>query len=186
MGKKEYGRIQVDPMAEISKPLTKTSRILSVYHLFLNCEEVSFLEFTLNFGVSQRTALRDIRLLQQAGVLEARWDRKRKAFVPVTLEPFSLEEQENKTRQKYLEKLRRLCILIRRMAEEDRENGMNKIELYREILPGIPDRTRQRDFKELEELGYSIWYEPGYGGEPGRWRYEIPSTYGLATIPRMG
>lgn len=165
--------------------ITKLSRVLSVYHLFLNCQEVSLQEFTLNFGVSQRTALRDIRLLQQAGVLEARWDRARQAFVPVTLKPFPLEEQENQTRQKYLEKLRRLCILMRRMSEEDSEDGMNKIVLYREVLPGIPDRTRQRDFKELEELGYEAWYERGYDDEPGRWYYEIPSAYGLKTIPPM-
>ena len=165
--------------------ITKLSRVLSVYHLFLNCQEVSLQEFTLNFGVSQRTALRDIRLLQQAGVLEARWDRARQAFVPVTLEPFPLEEQENQTRQKYLEKLRRLCILMRRMSGEDSEDGMNKVELYREILPDIPDRTRQRDFKELEELGYEAWYERGYDDEPGRWYYEIPGAYGLKTIPPM-
>lgn len=165
--------------------ITKTSRVLSVYHLFLNCEEVSYQEFVLNFGVSQRTALRDIRLLRQAGVLEARWDRKRQAFVPVTLEPFPQEEQENKTRQKYLEKLRRLCILMCRMSWEDDSDGMNKEDLYREILPGVSDRTRQRDFKELEKLGYEAWYEQEFEDEPGRWYYEIPSAYGLATIPGM-
>lgn len=166
-------------------PIGKTSRVLSVYHLFLNCEEVSLQEFTLNFGVSRRTALRDIRLLHQAGVLETRWDRARQAFVPVALEPFPMEEQENQTRQKYLEKLRRLCILMRRMAEEDRYDGTNKIALYQEVLPGIPDRTRQRDFQELEELGYEAWYERGFEDEPGRWHYEIPGTYELKTIPRM-
>ena len=62
---------------------------------------------------------------------------------------------------------------------------MNKVELYREILPGIPDRTRQRDFKELEALGYEAWYERGYDDEPGRWYYEIPGAYGLKTIPPM-
>ena len=107
---------------------------------------------TLNFGVSQRTALRDTRLLRQAGVLEVRWDRKRQAFLPVTLEPFPLEGQGNKTRQKYLEKLRRLCLLMRRMSCEDGTDGMSKVELYRELLPGTSDRTRQRDFKELEKL----------------------------------
>ena len=172
-------------MARVPDMKTKTSRILSVYHLFLNCEEVSFQEFTLNFGVSQRTALRDIHLLKQAGVLEARWDRKRQAFVPVTLETFPMEEQENKTRQKYLEKLRRLCILMRRMSWESDEDGMSKVELYREVLPGIPDRTRQRDFKELEELGYRAQYYKGYYDEPGRWCYEIPSAYGLTTIPGL-
>lgn len=169
----------------MNQQITKTSRVLSVYHLFLHCQEVSYQEFTLNFGVSQRTALRDIRLLQQAGVLEARWDRARQAFVPVTLEPFPMEVQENKTRQKYLEKLRRLCILMRRMSWEDYEDGMNKVELYRELFPNIPDRTRQRDFKELEQLGYEVWYERGFEDEPGRWHYDIPSAYGLATIPGM-
>ena len=169
----------------MNQQITKTSRILSVYHLFLHCEEVSYQEFTLNFGVSQRTALRDIRLLQQAGVLEAQWNRARQAFVPVTLEPFPMEVQENKTRQKYLEKLRRLCILMQRMSWEDSEDGMNKVELYRTLFPGIPDRTRQRDFKELEQLGYEVWYERGFEDEPGRWHYDIPSAYGLATIPGM-
>lgn len=169
----------------MNRQITKTSRVLSVYHLFLNCEEVSLQEFVLNFGVSQRTALRDIRLLQQAGVLEVRWDRARKAFVPVTLEPFFLEEQENKTRQKYLEKLRRLCVLMRRMSWEDDADGMNKVDLYREILPGVPDRTRQRDFKELEKLGYEARCLKEFDDEPGRWYYEIPTAYGLKTIPSM-
>ena len=165
--------------------ISKTSRVLSVYHLFLNCEEVSFQEFTLNFGVSQRTALRDIRLLKQAGVLETRWDRTRQAFIPVMLEPFPLEEQENKTRQKYLEKLRRLCLLMVRMAEETEWSGTGRVELYRELFPEQSDRTRQRDFKELEKLGYEAWYEQEFEDEPGRWYYEIPSAYGLATIPGM-
>ena len=163
--------------------ITKTSRVLSVYHLFLNCAEVSPREFSLNFGVGTRTAARDIRLLRQAGVLQARYDRSRQALLPVSLEPGPVEAQENKTRQKYLEKIRRLCILMGRMAREDPWNGMNRNDLYREVLPGISDRTRQRDFKELGKLGYDAWYERGFGGEPGRWRYEIPGAYELETIP---
>ena len=171
-------------MAGISA-ITKTSRVLSVYHLFLNCAEVSIQEFSLSFGVGQRTAVRDIRLLRQAGVLKARYDRTAQAFLPVSLELFPMEKQENKTRQKYIERLRRLCILMRRMAEEDDSNGMNRNDLYREILPGISDRTRQRDFKELEKLGYSARYDREFEDEPGQWYYEIPSPYGLKTIPDM-
>jgi len=165
--------------------ITKLSRVLSAYHLFLNCTEVSLQEFSLNFGVGHRTALRDIRLLRQAGSLKARYDRARQAFLPVSLEPFPMEVQENKTRQKYLGKIRRLCVLMRRMTEEDECDGMNKIDLYREILPGISDRTRQRDFKELEKLGYIAYYKRGFDDEPGRWCYEIPGPYELETIPRM-
>ena len=97
--------------------ITKLSRILSVYHLFLNCQEVSLQEFTLNFGVSQRTALRDIQLLRQAGVLETRYDRECRAFYPVSLELRPMAEEKNQTRRKYLEKIRRLCVLMRRMSE---------------------------------------------------------------------
>ena len=165
--------------------LTKTSRILSVYHLFLNCQEVSFQELRQQFEVSEKTSLRDIRLLERAGVLEARYDRNSRAFYPVSLEVQPMAEEENQTRKKYLEKIRRLCILMARMAEEDNSDGMNKIALYREILPGISDRTRQRDFQELEKLGYRASYDREWPDEPGRWYYEIPSTYGLATMPRM-
>lgn len=170
---------------EVKNKKAKTSRILSVYHLFRNCQEVSFQEFSLNFGVSPRTALRDIRLLRQAGVLEVRYDRKRKAFVTASLKLFPMGELENKTRQKYLEKIRRLCILMARMSEEDEYDGMNKIELYNEVLPGISDRTRQRDFAELEKLGYSARYQREFDDEPGRWCYDIPSAYGLYTIAQM-
>lgn len=164
--------------------LTKTSRILSVYHLFLNCQEVSFQELRQQFEVSEKTSLRDIRLLERAGVLEARYDRNSRAFYPVSLEVQPMAEEENQTRKKYLEKIRRLCILMARMAEEDNSDGMNKIALYREILPGISDRTRQRDFQELEKLGYRASYDREWPDEPGRWYYEIPSTYGLATMLR--
>ena len=171
-------------MAGISD-ISKISRLLSVYHLFLYCEEVSLQEFSLSFGVGQRTAVRDIRLLRQAGVLKARYDRTVQSFLPVSLELFPMEEQENKTRQKYLEKLRRLCVLMRRMTEEADGDGVSKTDLYRESFPGISDRTRQRDFMELEKLGYEARYIREFEGEPGRWYYEIPSAYGLNTIPPM-
>ena len=165
--------------------LTKTSRILSVYHLFLNCQEVSFLELKQQFGVSEKTSLRDIRLLERAGVLETRYDRNAKAFYPVSLELRPMAEEENQTRRKYLERIRRLCLLMIRMAEEDDSDGMNKRELYRELFPDCSDRTRQRDFQELEKLGYRASYSREWPDEPGRWSYEIPNTYGLETMPRM-
>ena len=144
------------------RDISKTSRILSVYHLFLNCQEVSFQELRQQFGVSERTSLRDIRLLERAGVLETRYDRNTKAFYPVSLEVRPMAEEKNhltnQTRRKYLERIRRLCLLMVRMAEEDDSDGMNKRELYRELFPDCSDRTRQRDFQELEKLGYRASY----------------------------
>ena len=115
-------------------------------------EEVSFQELRQQFEVSEKTSLRDIRLLERAGVLETRYDRNAKAFYPVSLELRPMAEEENQTRRKYLERIRRLCLLMVRMAEEDGSDGMNKRELYRELFPDCSDRTRQRDFQELEKL----------------------------------
>lgn len=165
--------------------VTKTSRVLSVYHLFLHCQEVSFQELRQQFGVSEKTSLRDIRLLERAGVLEARYDRGCRAFYPLSLAARPMAEESNQTRRKYLEKVRRLCILMARMAEEDPYDGMNKTALYREVLPGVSDRTRQRDFQELEKLGYSASYSREWPDEPGRWHYEIPGAYGLSTMPEV-
>lgn len=168
-----------------SAKITKTSRVLSVYHLFRNCQEVSFQELEQQLGMGRRTAYRDIRLLRQAGALDARYDRTLGAFVPVSLEPFPMEKQENQTRQKYLEKIRRLCALMERMSWEDGYDAVNpvsKTDLYREIFPGASDRTRQRDFQELDKLGYRAYYEKGWEDEPGRWYYEIPDAYGLETF----
>lgn len=71
---------------------------------------------------------------------------------------------------------------MRRIAEEDDSDGMNKNDLYWEILSGISDRTRQRDFMELEKLGYDARYIREFKDELGRWYYEIPSAprYGVA------
>ncbi len=140
------------------RDISKTSRILSVYHLFLNCREVSFQELKQQFEFSEKTSLRDIRLLERAGVLETGYNRNGRTFYPVSLEVRPMAEEKNQTRKKYLEKLRRLCILMAQMAEEDDSGGMNKRDLYREVFPGVSDRTRQRDFQELEKLGYRASY----------------------------
>lgn len=159
--------------------LTKTSRILSVFHLFQYCSEVSFREITDLLPVSEKTIYRDILLLKQAGVLYIRYSKKRKAFVLIDTQFHTPRFPENKTRKLYLEKIIRLCTLL---VELDWENPMN---WYREHYPKLSDRTRQRDFAELFKIGYRIRYEPADPwGEPGHYSYEIPDTYGLETFTR--
>ena len=127
--------------------------------------------------VSQKTAYRDIRLLKQAGVLQIRYSKSREAFVPTGLAFTEPEWPENQTQKRYLEKLRRLCTLMVQI-----EGAEDPIAWYRTQSPGLSDRTRQRDFKELDKIGYQIGYnplrnpdrdwDPHY--EPG-WYYEFPS-----------
>lgn len=161
---------------------TRMVRVLSVYHLFRTCQEVSFEELHQQLGASEKTFLRDIRLLDRAGVLEVRYGRRYRAFYPVSLEPRPMAEEGSQTRRRYLEKLRRLCLLMGRMAEEAEWSPTSRTELYRELFPDQSDRTRQRDYRELEQLGYCARYEREFDDEPGRWWYEIPGAYDLDTF----
>ncbi|MDD3570606.1 MAG: HTH domain-containing protein [Lachnospiraceae bacterium] len=157
--------------------LTKTSRILSIFHLFRYCSEVSFQEITELLPVSQKTVYRDILLLKQAGVLHIRYSKRRNAFVLMDTQFHEPRFPENKTHKLYLEKIIRLCTL---MIELDVENP---VAWYRAHYPTISERTRQRDFAQLFKIGYRIRYEPmDPWGEPGHYRYEIPETYGLETF----
>lgn len=164
-------------MGRSSESITKTFRLLVVFHLFRHCQEVSFKEITDMLPVSPKTAFRDIQFLKQAGVLQICYSRKRQAFVPVSLEFREPQWPENKNRKLYLEKIRRLCTIMARI-----EGSENPISWYREQYPGLSERTRQRDFKELGRIGYRIGYHPVYAPDrawdpnykPG-WYYEFPA-----------
>ena len=166
-------------MGEGKSAGTRTSRILSTYHFFRYCEEVEFDTLCKAFSISKKTAYRDIRMLEQAGVLQARFDKTQRAFVPTSLEIRPMEPEKNATRLKYLAKIRRICIL---MAELDHLEG-SPIEMYRKLFPLEKDRTRQRDFAELGKMGYAVKYEAAFMDEPGYWNVEIPPAFGLDTIP---
>lgn len=87
---------RVYPMSKASKSITKTSRLLVIFHLFQHCQEASFKEITDMLPVSQKIAYQDIRLLKQAGVLQIRYARNREAFVPTGLaftQPKELERR---------------------------------------------------------------------------------------------
>lgn len=156
--------------------LSKTSRVLSVFHLFRHCDEVSYKEIMDLIPVSKKTVYRDILLLKQAGVIHIRYSKKRNAFVLMDTHFHPPQFPKNKTRKLYLEKIIRLCTLMI-------EWGDDAIDWYRKQYPNLSERTRQRDFKELSKIGYRIWYEPAYmWDEPGHYDSEIPNTYELETF----
>lgn len=163
-------------MSKSVESITKTSRLLVVFHLFRHCQEVSFKEITDMLPVSEKTVYRDIQILKRAGVLQIRYSKRQEAFVPASLNFTEPDWPENQTQRRYLEKIRRLCTLMVQIEEAE-----DPVAWYRERYPGLSDRTRQRDFKELDKIGYQIGYnplrnpdrdwDPHY--EPG-WYYEFP------------
>ncbi len=142
-------------MSKRAGSISKTSRLLVVFHLFQHCREVSFKELTDMLPVSQKTAYRDIQTLKRAGVLQIRYSKRQEAFVPISLEFTEPAWPENQTRKRYLEKIRRLCTLMVRLEEAE-----DPIAWYRGRYPDLSDRTRQRDFQELAKAGYRIQYNP--------------------------
>ena len=160
----------------------RTSRILSTFHFFLYCREVEFQTLTRAFSVSKKTAYRDITLLEQAGVLEARFDRSRQAFVTAACGELAMAEEENATRRKYLQKIRRICLWMLALEEWEGPED-NLITRYHRLFPEEKARTRQRDFEQLRKLGYLLGYSAGDFYDPGRWYVEIPSAFCLKTIP---
>ena len=142
-------------MNKCAESISKTSRLLVVFHLFQHCREVSFKEITDMLPISQKTAYRDIQTLKRAGVLQIRYSKRQEAFVPNSLEFTEPEWPENQTRKRYLEKIRRLCTLMVRLEETE-----DPVAWYRERSPDLSDRPRQRDFKELSKIGYRIVYNP--------------------------
>lgn len=162
--------------------LSKTLRILSLYHLFMHCEEVSYKEVTDLMPVSEKTVYRDICLLKQAGVAQPRYSKKRGAFVlpPGDCPPPVFPN--NQTQKRYLEKIIRLCTLMRELGEAD-----DPVAWYRARYPSLSERTRQRDFRELDKIGYRITYQRWNDGDEdflvGRTYCDFPEdTYALDTF----
>lgn len=168
--------------------VSRTGRILSIYHLFNYCQEVSIKEITDQMpGLNTATIQRDIKLLKNAGVLQVKYSRKAKAYIPLGVEIVEPEFPEGKKQRTDMEKIRRLCILMNELYEFDMEVKPLHIEIYNKLFPGVNKRTRERDFKDLKEIGYIVRYEieyfPDEDKEKRCYSLEIPCTpYGLPTF----
>lgn len=159
--------------------ISKTSRILSIFHLFLHCQEVAYKEISDLMPVSQKTIYRDICLLRQAGILQPQFSKKRNAFVLLPGECPPPRLPENKSQKLYLEKIIRLCKMMSNLPEQD------PYIWYNAHYPELSARTRQRDFATLAKIGYCIIYdrEGGYRRERNRYYCEFPyDTYDLETF----
>ena len=166
--------------------ISRMELVLSVYHLFLNCREVSFKEVTDQIsGVSDRTVYRTMRYLKDIGVLRFEYSKKANAYIPLS---FDIAEQTRdcKDPPDHTEKIRRLCILMKELYSYDHEKIPLHIELYKKLFPHADLKTRCEDFKVLWRLGYEVYSDIDYFSDECReMRYytlEVPETYGLRTF----
>ena len=186
------------PKPKQKKTLTKTERILSIYHIFRFYQEVSLQELRDNLnddlcGWSDKTFSRDIALLKRAGV-PIRFSGRRKAFVLVdetgkedhhTAYRTPADYPEGKKERQYLEKIIRLTTMMDDLPDEDCDIW------YRETFPEASKRTMQRDFATLNAIGFRIKYErdawnmhdAGMDVPPNRYYCDRPyDAHGLRTM----
>ena len=134
------------------KKVNRTERILSVYHLFTHCEEVSKKELMDSLPGCWKTFSRDIALLKRAGT-QIRFSARRKAFVLASRDRGAPVFPESGVGRQYVEKVRRLLRCMDEMPDESPDLW------YKATFPGMSLRTMQRDFAVLNAVGYRVAYE---------------------------
>ncbi|MCM1233908.1 MAG: hypothetical protein NC489_27700 [Ruminococcus flavefaciens] len=166
----------------------RTNRLLLLFDLFYRYREVEMIEIenylsAYNLMVSHRTIGRDIRFLKQAGLIQTQYSKKYKAYEPLEAEGFFVprdgkyrlpELPKERSKVLYMEKIIRLCTLMAEMIIAEVEDP---IDWYRKKYKKLSDRTRQRDFKQLREVGYKVSYAAADELGPGEYGYEYPGKY---------
>lgn len=175
----------------IKDGISRTSRLLTLYYLFENCREVSIYEMVPK--ISEQTFFDDVQLLRDAGVIKAKYDEEEKSFYPewkMQDAPFEPNYPEDETQRAYIDKIRRLCILMKNLNYYEGEEEPLHIDQYKELFPDESDETRERDFDELAKLGIAghryLSDDDDDGEEKWLYDFDISSDpYDLDTIEEM-
>jgi len=170
-----------DDMEKQERKISKTERILSIYHLLVRCEEVSMREIAQYLPGCKKTFSRDIALLKKCG-FPIRYSAKRRAFVMERNKKTTSAKAAGKKEEIFLGKLRRLTRIIDEIPDEDCGRW------YEETFPQISKRTMLRDFATMNAIGYSIMYERDLYGryilddDRPPWRYYCDRPDGTYTL----
>jgi len=150
---------------------SKTSRQLMIFHIFIYSTVIEFIEITNLIKISHKTILRDIKELQNAGLINIRFSKKEKGYIHFDNDnpcPFSSPVfSDNQAKNSHIEKLIRLATIMIGLRYHtelscDDDNSVNQetcSSWYRNRFPNLSIRTMQRDFLVLTKIGYSIKYD---------------------------
>lgn len=163
------------------KNYNKTNRLLMIFHVFYYCQTASFgaiREYIPADKASDRTIIRDIGFLKQAGLINAKYSQKNREYecpdgvcmVPMDGNYQPLEWPEGRNQRVYMEKIIRLCTLMTGMVMK---RVKDPVEWYRERYPQLSERTRVRDFDVLWEVDYRVWCDR----KNGKYYYHFPDDF---------
>lgn len=145
--------------------LTSTDRQLLLYDIFNRSEQVSYEDITSRLPVGKKMIQRDIKILTDAGLIHVQYARKDKAYIHSAQNVVFNENAMGKYRI-HLMKLRRIAALMTGLYtdmnsyyEDDGDNYCSCKTSYYEMFPNANEKMRQRDFKQLNRIGYTVRYD---------------------------
>lgn len=150
--------------------MSKTSRQLIIFHIFLSSIVIEWEDINSLIEVSHKTILRDIQVLKKAGLINVIYSREEKGYIHIDEKshcPFLLPIfEDNKKENMQIDKLIRMATImvgLRGHTEEPfyydlAKNQETCSSWYKKQFPEKSPRTMQRDFKQLNEIGYYISY----------------------------
>lgn len=155
---------------------TKISRQLALFHIFSCSSIVEMKEITYLLNIIEKTSVktitRDIKNLQDAGLMRINYSKKEKGYIHHDADnrcPFlSPSFTDNEAKNRNLIKLIRLATVMVSLRNHTElpwydarsENQETCISWYKKKFPGASARTMWRDFAELKSIGYSIKFNP--------------------------
>lgn len=156
-----------DMLMENTIELKKIERQVLLYEV-LSGSKITDKEFIFSYlPIGNRMLERDMKDLSDAGLINLRFDRKRKCYVKNEKEYIIDGSEWTEVKRRHLKRLYRLCHLIDNLQNDEviwneefiREEKMTAAKSYREMFPECSPRTMQKDFVTLNRIGYPIKYD---------------------------
>lgn len=141
----------------MDKKYTKTERQLLLYEIIFTSRIIEIDDIAKRLSVNKKTVFRDIKDLTDAGLISLIYSRKEKAYLREdTIN--KLNEVEGTLRYKHLKKLVRLTKFMEELsvAMDASDFNYNCRKRYEELFLEVSERTRMRDYKTMENIGYDI------------------------------
>lgn len=139
---------------------TKTERQLLLYEIIFTSEMIEIEDVMKRLDTNKKMVFRDIMDLTDAGLVKLKYSRKDKAYIK-EIPTHILNVPEGKRRHQYLKKIIRLAQFMEELSEaacsEDLEYNCRT--RYKEMFPNVSERTRMRDYKIMENIGYHIRWD---------------------------
>lgn len=152
--------------------LSKLERQLLLYDIFSGCMVTRLEDITMRIPIQKKMIQRDIRDLMDAGLIRVAYSRKEQGYVENGQPAFNGAAAGR--RKEHLSRLNRLGRLMKELYNEDiplwekkdreevwgeQETYITAKQSYQELFPRLSERTRQRDFKVLNHIGYEVYYD---------------------------